>query len=200
MVLKKWKMSKLFKKIPSIQEMWWHEYVWMKTCLPEVFWTPYHTHKPITRTPPSTFDASWKMTFFGAFCTFNKNFRIFGQQVLTKHSSYKSAGATHSRRLFKLWCQNISLRWCGKSCINQLRCLLILIIWYYILITVMYTAYVWTYRGGARLNRRALEVQLECWSVYRKLQKKKEFDHVFCCSQCNIHEMFLGILILAKYF
>ena len=43
-------MSKLRKKIfPSIQKMWWHEYVWMKTCLPDVFWRPYHAHKPITR-------------------------------------------------------------------------------------------------------------------------------------------------------
>ena len=35
---------------------------------------------------------------------------------------HKSAGAAHGRRLVKLWCQNISLRWCGKSFINQLRC------------------------------------------------------------------------------
>ena len=64
-MVKKMKNVKTSKKIfPSIQEMWWHEYVWMKTCPPEVFWTPYHTHKPITCKPPSTFDTSWKNDVF----------------------------------------------------------------------------------------------------------------------------------------
>ena len=53
---KKWKMSKLRKIFfPSIQKMWWHEYVWMKTCPPEGFWTPYHAHKSITRENPLHF-------------------------------------------------------------------------------------------------------------------------------------------------
>ena len=55
-MVQKMKNVKTSKKIfPSIQKMWWHEYVWMKTCPPEVFWTPYHTHKPITRKNPLHF-------------------------------------------------------------------------------------------------------------------------------------------------
>ena len=52
-MVKKLKSVKTSKKnFPSIQEMWWHEYAWMKTCPPEVFWRPYHGHKPITRKNP----------------------------------------------------------------------------------------------------------------------------------------------------
>ena len=44
------------KKIfPWIQKMYWHEYVWMKTCPPEGFWTHYHAHKSITRENPLHF-------------------------------------------------------------------------------------------------------------------------------------------------
>ena len=55
MVKKNEKCQNFKNFFPSIQEMWWHEYVWMKTCPPEVFWTPYHTHKPITRKTPLHF-------------------------------------------------------------------------------------------------------------------------------------------------
>ena len=43
------------KIFSSIHKIWWHEWVWMKTCPPEVFWTPYHIHKPITRKNPLHF-------------------------------------------------------------------------------------------------------------------------------------------------
>ena len=73
---KKWKMWKLRKRtFPSIQKMSWHEYVWMKTCPPEVFWTSYHTHKPITRENPLHFGRLMKKRRF--FTHFLPSTKIF---------------------------------------------------------------------------------------------------------------------------
>ena len=80
-MVQKMKNVKTSKKIfPSIQKMWWHEYVWMKTCPPEVFWTPYHTHKPITSKKSPLSRPREKMTFFDKIFIFIQNFRMPGQQ------------------------------------------------------------------------------------------------------------------------
>ena len=67
-------MSKFQQKnFSSIHKIWWHEWVWMKTCPPEVFGTPYHTHRPITRKTPLHFqDLVKKWHFLTNFFTSTK--------------------------------------------------------------------------------------------------------------------------------
>ena len=81
-------MSKFQKNFfSSIHKIWWHKSVWMKICPPEVFWTPYHTHKPITRSKsPSTFKTSWKNdTFWPTFSLQPKFSHVWSTRlVLTK--------------------------------------------------------------------------------------------------------------------
>ena len=86
-------MSKFQKKIfSSIHKIWWHEWVWMKTCPPEVFWTPYHTHKPITRKNPLHFQGlvkKWR--FFTNFFTSTKIFTCLVNKCWPKFFHDKKA-------------------------------------------------------------------------------------------------------------
>ena len=78
----------------------------MKTCPPEVFWTPYHTHKPITRKTPLHFQGlvkKWRFltNFFASTKIFtclvnkcwpkffhDKKALIFPYTTLTSNFSY----------------------------------------------------------------------------------------------------------------
>ena len=84
---------KLWKQIFSlIQKMWWHEYVWMKTCPPEVFSTPYHTHKPIIRKKHLHFrDLVKKWRFFTNFLPSTKIFACLVNKCWPKFYHEKKA-------------------------------------------------------------------------------------------------------------
>ena len=86
-------MSKFQKNIfSSIHKIWWHEWVWMKTCPPEVFWTPYHTHKPITRKNPLHFQGlvkKWR--FLTNFFTSTKIFTCLVNKCWPKFFHDKKA-------------------------------------------------------------------------------------------------------------